>query len=354
MTTSLAFTSTDTAVDTDHRVAFWERIGASLAEAGSYDEALETAGLDWGLTITEPSPGFTIDFGAGPVEATVPDRRFLLRSDTHTVLGVVGSRYTPVTNRDVFAVTELLANAGATWVAGGARDHGRTCFMLMRPPASTLTVRDKHGNTDRINVDVQIRTGHGGTESLSYEIRATRTVTSTSVSVSTSSFPGMDPAILVRHTASAPDRVHDAKQILARAARYVQGFGQIATKLVSTPVGTAQLLKLADQLWPKPSVHGARALNAEAAEAAQKRLARRMKRWEDRRDLLTQKFRDQRFAPLTAYAAFNTVADYLEWGAPARGDRSEAAARRAFDDAARAHRSRALSVLLNPGALFTD
>lgn len=355
MTTALAHQPAAPATPSARR-SFWVTLGTDLTGADSYDQALAAAHLDWTTTLTDADPALTVPIDGNLIAATAPDRRLLIRSDTSAVLGMVGSRYTPVDNRDVFAVTELLAEHGATWVAGGPRDHGRTCFMLMRPADSTITVVDRTGNTDSIHCDALVRTGHGGTESLSYEIRATRKITSTSVAImaSSNSFPGMDPAIQVRHTASAPDRVSDAQQILSRTSRYMTGFARIAQKLVATPVGSQQLLAVVDGLWPRPKRNSdVHPINADAAASAAKAHTRRMQKWEDRRGRILGAFQREKFAAGTAYAAFITIADYLEWGVPTRGEeRSVAVAKRAFADTARSLRSRALSQLLNPAVLY--
>lgn len=352
MTTALTLAA-QPALDTDNRRRhYWETLGNDLAGAMSYDEALTVAGLDWGLLMTEMSPKAALALDGDLVNAVAADRRFVLRDDTNLILGMVGSIYTPVDNRSAFSVTQHLHRMGAAWIAGGETDSGRTAFMLMRPLGSVVTVTDKQGRTDKINVDVQIGTGHGGTGSLTYEIRATRAVQATSLAVSSSSFPGLDPSITVRHTSSAPDRVKDAKTIMTRSARYVLGFTQIAQKLVATPVGRSEVLRVVDAMFPRPKRDLVDAADEIGVLRADRLAAARVKRWTARREEIIARFQAQVFAPGTAYAAFVSIAEYLEWGAPCKGDRAVAAAKRAFLDKSRDLRSKALSVLLNPGALY--
>lgn len=355
----------------DRRRPYWAVLGADLGAVTSYSEALTEASLNWGLRTTQLDPSLIVhlepetpsdehpDSGEGggltAAAVTAPGRRLLIRDDTNVVLGMVGSRSQPVSNTDIFAVTDVLADRGARWVAGGAVDHGRTCFMLMRPRHSAITVTDAAGNTEQILVDVQIRTGHGGSESLSYELRATRSVRNTSIAVraNSSMFPGVDPVIRVRHTASASTRMQDAAAMIATAARYTDGFAKVARQLIATPMSAYQFGQVLDMLWPKPrpKVYGdfedhivpaARAKDDAAYE-------RRIRNWAARRGAVIALFDNEPFAANSAYDAFVSVAHYLEWGRAARGrTMQQAAADRAFNDVARDDRSRLLSVLLNP------
>ena len=349
---TLAPQSAAGSVSAGRRRHYWETLGTDLRAAMSYDDALAAAGLDWGLIVTEMSPKAALAINGDLVNAVAADRRFVLRDDTNLILGMVGSIYTGVDNRSAFSVTEHLHRMGAVWVAGGETDSGRTAFMLMRPLGSVVTVTDRQGRTDQINVDVQIGAGHGGAASLTYEIRATRAVQATSLAVSSSSFPGIDPSITVRHTSSAPDRVKDAKTIMARSARYVLGFTQIAQKLVATPAGRVEVLRVIDAMFPKPKRELVDAADDLGVLRADRRAASRTKRWTARREEIVARFLAQEFAPGTGYAAFVSIAEYLEWGAPCKGDRAAAAAKRAFLDKSRDLRSKALSVLLNPAALY--
>lgn len=342
---------------------YWAVLGADLDEVTTYEQALAQAGLDWGLLTTPMNPAVVVDaVPSGDTEAepeaviaTAPDRRLLIHAGTHAILGMVGSRSEPVTNAESFAVTEVLADRGARWVAGGTVDHGRTCFMLMRPRHSTITVTDADGNVEQILVDVQIRTGHGGKESLSYELRATRETHQTSVAVKASSsmFPGVDPVIRVRHTASAATRMQDASAMLASAARYTDGFAKVARKLIGTPLSAVGFGRMLDVLWPKPQPksYGDFEDRVDPANRAKDDAAheRRVKNWEARRAAVVGLFKAEAFAADTGYCAFVSVARYLEWGRAARGRTTEqAAASRAFNDTARDDRSRALALLLDP------
>lgn len=361
VTTASAFTLT--AREMGSCRPYWDRLGHPLGTAVTYQEALRLAGLDWGITTSGQSPtittpitvdttGATIPSDAvEQVTASIPDRTLVMRADTNVVLGLVGARYTPVDNATAFAITAALAETGARWVSGGALDYGRTCFMLMQPQGSAITITDRDRNTDTIDVMVQIRAGHGGHESMTYAMRGTRRTTSAQVAVHLAhEFPGLDPAISVRHTASANHRVTQANALLARSARYVTGFKQAARRLIDTPLTRTDLLAITEQVWAKPEKETdptVVALNAAAVTAANHRHELRMERWTARRNQLLALFDQETFAANTAYAAFMAISEYLEWHQTARAaDVNERIARRAFNDESLAVRSRVLRKLI--------
>jgi hypothetical protein len=61
-------------------------------------EAIESAGLDY--TVAKKTLQAVIN---GRVRSDVPGNLATIRTDTHQVLGVVGSRNVPIQNRDAFA-----------------------------------------------------------------------------------------------------------------------------------------------------------------------------------------------------------------------------------------------------------
>jgi hypothetical protein len=76
----------------------WHRLGQKLDHPATAAQAIEAAGLDYQVV---KRPLFT---KISRQSVLVPDHFATVRSDTGTVLGVVGSRYEPVQNRDAVEV----------------------------------------------------------------------------------------------------------------------------------------------------------------------------------------------------------------------------------------------------------
>jgi phage/plasmid-like protein (TIGR03299 family) len=82
----------------------WHGLGTVLPDTFTPDEALAAGYLDWQVSLvpvwTAPLIGGPNDGAAVPVDG----HRAVVRSDTGTVLGIVGDRYTVVQNSEVFAL----------------------------------------------------------------------------------------------------------------------------------------------------------------------------------------------------------------------------------------------------------
>lgn len=86
------------------RFSMFDGVGYDLTNTSSYDEALDTAGLDY----TAEKVKTYLEDGT-----EIPGYYATVKSDDHSkVLGMVSNQYTCVSNRDAFAVAEEMINEG--------------------------------------------------------------------------------------------------------------------------------------------------------------------------------------------------------------------------------------------------
>ena len=108
---------------TTRRELPWARIGTQFEEPPTTtEEALEKAELDWQVELRP----LTYPDKAGRI-VEVPNRRAAVRTDTGDILGIVGSRYTPVQNADAFSFVDRLTGHGdimAAWHLKGSAQVG--------------------------------------------------------------------------------------------------------------------------------------------------------------------------------------------------------------------------------------
>jgi len=71
----------------------WHRLGTKLENPATAEEAITAAGLDYEVELTRL---VTVN------DILVPNRRAVVRQDSKEVLGVVGTCYQPVQNRECF------------------------------------------------------------------------------------------------------------------------------------------------------------------------------------------------------------------------------------------------------------
>jgi hypothetical protein len=92
---------------------------------------IAAAGLDW---IIERHPlEAIVDREGAQLRVAVERQVATVRSDTGTVLGVVGDGYEPLQNRAAFAFCDAITDSGqAHWVGAGATHGGARVHALMR------------------------------------------------------------------------------------------------------------------------------------------------------------------------------------------------------------------------------
>lgn len=81
----------------------WHRLGTKLENPATAEEAITAAGLDYEVKLTRL---VTVN------DILVPDRRAVVRQDSKEVLGVVGTCYQPVQNRECFGFMAAIVDDG--------------------------------------------------------------------------------------------------------------------------------------------------------------------------------------------------------------------------------------------------
>ena len=90
------------------RVPAWHGLGVMTPMALNSRDAIVHAGLDWTVA-TRPMVTFDAENGAKGFVA-VPDHYATVRETDDKVLGVVGSRYTPIQNLECFDFMDTIVD----------------------------------------------------------------------------------------------------------------------------------------------------------------------------------------------------------------------------------------------------
>lgn len=190
----------------------WHGLGTVVSAAQRSEDALRIAGLDWDVALTE----LQARFADGAVR-DVPTHRATFRTDTMTPLGAVGTRYTPLQNRDAFAwMDDVVGESLAIWHTCGSLRGGRTVWMLCKLP-EVVEVTD----TDLMDQYVLVTNHHDGFGSVRLFPTTVRVVCANTLRLATSR--GLDVGLKLRHTAgSLANRVNAAKECLG-VIRNAQG-----------------------------------------------------------------------------------------------------------------------------------
>lgn len=146
-----------------HGTDSFVREGAILA-ARTVADACKVAGLGW----TVAPQAFTTESGAKSA-----DHRAIVRSDTNTVLSVMGKDYTPLSPVDTFQSLQPMVDQGARFCGGGSFREGRTVWMQV--DLGTYNI-GSGGKADNVNMFAHIRDTYDGSKAWSIQIGSTRVV----------------------------------------------------------------------------------------------------------------------------------------------------------------------------------
>lgn len=304
-------------------------LGVDLEGITSIEQALDVAGLNWGIQI-EDADNLAITTEEGVLNTSIPGMRLVMRDDTNLTLGVVGGRYHPVDNKSVFAMGEHILNQGGVLAEGGTLDRGRKAFMRFDLPGTSVEV----GGKDLIKFGVVIRANHDGSGTVTAGIEGHRLVCTNGMTVK---MKGLAHQFTIRHTASAHDRLGEAQRVLRGTMQYAKSFAAVAEEMLSRKFTETDFKRYIEALYPRPSEDEKRATTL----------------WENRRSELMALYRFADTNDLgrgTQWGAFNSVVEYLDWGAPVRVSNrtttDEVRARRQFEGSNQAMKDQAFDLLI--------
>lgn len=304
-------------------------LGADLEGVTTIEQAMDVAGLNWGIQI-EDATNLSISTDEGVTNTSIPGMRLVMRDDTHVTLGVVGGRYHAVDNHSVFAMGEHILNQGGVLAEGGTLDHGRKAFMRFDLPGTSIEV----GGKDLIKFGVVIRANHDGSGTVTAGIEGRRLICTNGMTVK---MRGLDHQFAIRHTASAQERLGEAERVLHGTMAYAKSFAAISEEMLSRKFTRAQFEQYIEALYPRPVEDEKRAMTL----------------WENRRSELLALYKFAETNDLgrdTQWGAFNSVVEYLDWGAPVRSSNrtsvEEARALRQFEGSNQEMKNRAFESVL--------
>ncbi len=156
-----------------YRQPGWHGLGQVVEEELTAESAIQKAMLDWEV---ELHPLYSSVMSADGVEVVpVEDKFAVIRKHPllgeRDALGVVGTRYTPIQNREVFNFLDALVDSGSSYETAGSIDGGKKIFITMRMPNGILV-----GGKDKSDMYIFATTSHDGSFSLSVALTAVRVV----------------------------------------------------------------------------------------------------------------------------------------------------------------------------------
>ena len=308
----------------------WHGLGTVFDNEVTTREMLDLAHLsDWDVRCEEISlPGRS----HRDYFATVRTNPFDGGND---VLGVVGERYRPFQNEDLFAFGDNILDGGR-WETAGSLKGGRVVFGSLALERETIL--DPNGVADKINTYLLINTSHDGSVAIQASVTPVRVVCANTLNVAlnrTRKKDGVKQSFKIRHTQSAEGKIAVARQALGMANAYMDEFSKLANAMIQKEITATQFNDIILAAYPKPD----------------KDTKGAVKKWENKVDLINDIYTGQFNGMIanTAWGAFNALTERLDWYRSARGGNNESilASASGFDPAINAEKNRLLKVVQN-------
>ena len=215
----------------------WHKLGTQLDKPATAQEAIQAAGLDYRVKL---KPVKTI---VNRKHTVVPNTFATVRQDTSEVLGVVGSRYEPIQNRDAFTFFDaLVGSSESIYHTAGALGSGERIWILAKLP-SYIRV----GKNDIVNKYLLLTNSHDGSAVVRAKLTPIRVVCSNTLSVALN---GGEQEVRIRHTQNAIERLQGAHKLLGLTNNLYDQLSTIFTKMALRKVTDKQLMDYVKALVP--------------------------------------------------------------------------------------------------------
>tara|TARA_R110000796_G_scaffold17833_1_gene54489 strand:- start:5069 stop:6076 length:1008 start_codon:yes stop_codon:yes gene_type:complete len=312
----------------------WHGLGTVFTEEVTTKEMLDLANLnDWNVRLEDVGipEGFASDKSYSFVTRTNPFDR-----TQNDVLGVVGERYVPMQNEDLFDFGDLMLDGGGRWETAGSIKGGRQVFGSLA--LERETVLDPNGVGDKINTYLLINTSHDGSVAIQASITPVRVVCANTLNVALSSVKGkkgIKQSFKIRHTATASGKVQQAREALGLANAYMDEFDIMAKDMIESEISKAKFDEIVALAYPAPT--------GEDKKGS-------YKKYETKIDLLQSIYVGQYNNTIagTKWGAYNALTERLDWYRSARGGTNESilASASGFDPMINAEKNRLLKLVL--------
>lgn len=213
----------------------WHNLGVKLDKPATAAEAIEAAGLN-----------FTVEKRALRTERDelkVPNHFATVRTDTTDVLGVVGSRYEPIQNKDAFTMFDSLVGEGeAIYHTAGALGKGERIWILAKLPDFIRI----NGN-DIVEKFLLLVNSHDGSSVVMVKLTPIRVVCANTLSIALS---GTEQEVRIKHTTQAIERLKQAHEILGLSNKLYAELDYIFNRMSATKMSDTSLTHYVEEIFP--------------------------------------------------------------------------------------------------------
>jgi phage/plasmid-like protein (TIGR03299 family) len=229
----------------------WHGLGEVFTEEVSTAEMLKKAKLNsWNVRLEDVAIPADMDSDKN-YSFVVRDNPFI--QGNKDVLGVVGERYVPLQNEELFDFADNMLDNGGRWETAGSIKGGRVVFGALA--LERETVIDPNGVSDKVNTYLLVNTSHDGSISIQASITPVRVVCANTLNLALGNRGrggSVKQSFKIRHTQTASGKVAIAREALGLANQYMDEFSKMANEMIQKEVSKAQFDKIVESLYPTP------------------------------------------------------------------------------------------------------
>ena len=214
------------------RTTTWNAIGKSVEECRDLEGVLKASGLDYEVI---KMPLYISD------GSEVPNRFVTVRPDPKTGLhlyDVVSDKFEIVQNREAFDFVNYMGG-DLQFQKAGETANGMVYIIGMLPEVNILG--------DAFTPYVIFRNGFSGKVKITAAICPLRLVCQNQFNFA---FKNTQNSTTIRHVQNAHDKLEEAKEVLKMTADYMQELNTMAEQYVGIKLGSKDLDKLLDRMFP--------------------------------------------------------------------------------------------------------
>lgn len=221
----------------------WHNLGQIISDYPTSTEAIEHAGLNYEVIKT---PLYT-EYSENE-KITVSDLYSTLRTDTQTVLGVVGKDYQIVQNKDAFSFFDsIIGGDGILYETAGALGKGERIFITAKLPDYIHVGKD-----DLIEKYLFLTTSHDGSGSITAAFTPIRIVCANTLNAA---LRNQTNTIRIRHTSNAQSRLEQAHKVMGISDQLSSDLENIFNHWAKVRISDSEVKKLISlALAPSPVI----------------------------------------------------------------------------------------------------
>lgn len=215
----------------------WHGLGTPVESVVTAQDAIELAGLDWGVVLTPVSmelDGKYID---------IPKSRAVRRDSDNRVLGVVSPSYFPVQNAEAFTFFDSIVDSGeAKYETAGSLSGGKRIWLTAKVGDSIMISGD-----DAHDLYLLLVNNHDGTGALKVVTTLVRAVCNNTV---TAGIRQSRSSWSINHRKPLEGRIAEARGALQMSFKYVDAFEKEVQKMINTEINADKFRSILEGVFP--------------------------------------------------------------------------------------------------------